>query len=105
MNVPVPTNTIVALTLVGALLTGLVAGLLVVPIGGVFENGGNGETPVDSGANVSAQLSADAPTPNQGFTPAVQTQSRYEEEYEDEHEEEYEDEYYEEAEDEDERDD
>lgn len=107
MHIPVPNNRLVAFTLVGALLTALVAGGLAFP--------GLGFGPVESPneaigteTDVSQQVAADAPEPNQDFTPAVQTQSGYEEEheeyeddeeeYEEEHEEEYEDDEYEDGE-------
>mgnify|MGYP007039258104 CR=1 FL=1 len=85
MRVPVPNNRLVAFTLAGALLTALVAGALAVPLGPASEQ----ET-TTANANGSSQLAADAPTPNQDFTPTVQTQSGYsehEEAEEDEHEE------------------
>ncbi|SFR66874.1 hypothetical protein SAMN04487947_3361 [Halogeometricum rufum] len=95
MRVPVPKNKLVAFTLVGALLTAGVTGALALPGGGLAQVG---EQPDASGTTASdaSQQTAATPTPNQDFTPAVQTQSGYEdeehEEYEedDEHEEEYE---------------
>jgi len=105
MRIPVPTNTLVAFTLAGAVLTAVVAGTLAVP--GVLGSGGGPEKTAAADSNVSEQLDSSAPAPNQDFTPSVQTESRYGEhdEYEDEYEEEedeydqeeaYEDEYEEE---------
>lgn len=85
MRLPVPTNKLVAFTLAGALLTALVAGALALPIGGVTQ--ADGPTTPSATPDASAQLGADAPTPNQGFTPAVQTQSGYEDEHEEDEEE------------------
>lgn len=105
MRIPVPKNELVALTLAGALLTAVVAGALAFPIPGVTAAGDSGE---DSGVAPAgaSQAAADVPTPNQNFSPAVQTQSRYEDEeheaYEaeehedDEREEEYHEEEHEE---------
>lgn len=87
MRVPVPKNKLVAFTLVGALLTAGVAGALALPGGGLAQAG---EQPNSSDA--SQQVTADAPTPNQEFTPAVQTQSEYEDEEHEEYEEDDEDE-------------
>ena len=89
MQVPVPTNKLVAFTLAGALLTAIVAGALAMPGGGLtqsVEQDPAGTTTSDA----SQQLASDAPTPNQDFTPAVQTQSGYEDEEHEEHEDEYE---------------
>lgn len=88
MRIPVPNNKLVAFTLAGALLTMMVAGALAVP-GGLT---GSTKTAGPSGAaapNASQQVAADAPTPNQNFTPAVQTQSGHQkgEHEEGEHEE------------------
>ena len=93
MRLPIPKNRLVAFTLAGALLTAVIAGGLAFPIPGVTAPG---DTAGDSGTQSTGapQSAADAPTPNQDFTPAVQTQTGYEgeehEAYEDEHEE-YED--------------
>ncbi|WP_311170546.1 hypothetical protein [Halobellus ordinarius] len=96
MRVPVPTNRLVAFTLLGALLTALVAGGLAFPGLGLVTDS-SGLAPGDSGGT--QQVAGDAPEPNQNFTPAVQ--SGYEdEEYEDEHDEE--DNYHEEEDDHDE---
>jgi hypothetical protein len=92
MRTPVPTNKLVAFTLAGALLTAVVAGALAIP-GGLGQAGGSDGTAATS-ANVSDQLGADAPEPNQEFTPSVETQSPYSEH--DEHGEENEQEEYEE---------
>lgn len=93
MNIPVPNNRLVALTLAGALLTTVVAGGLAVPGLGLASPGDTASAP--TGANASGQqVAADAPTPNQDFTPAVQTQSGYED---GEHEDEYGEEEHEEG--------
>ena len=92
MRVPVPTNRLVAFTLAGALLTAVVAGGLAFPglIPGVSTDSSGDATSADTDAT--QRLAADAPEPNQDFTPDVQTQSsseeHEEEEYEDEHDEE-----------------
>jgi hypothetical protein len=83
MGVPVPKNKLVAFTLVGALLTAGIAGALALPSVGLAQVGEQTD-----------QAASDAPTPNQNFTPAVQTQSGYEED--EEHEEYEEDEEHEE---------
>jgi len=108
MRVPVPKNKLVAFTLVGALLTAGVAGALTLPGGGLAQAGDQTDSPDSTASDASQQVGADAPTPNQDFTPAVQTQSGYEdeehEEYEEnddhEEEEEYEEEHDEHEEDE-----
>ena len=104
MRVPVPKNKLVAFTLVGALLTAGVAGALALPGAGLAQAGEQPNSPDTPASDASQQVTADAPTPNQEFTPAVQTQSGYEdeehEEYEEEHEEEYEEEHEEEYEEE-----
>ncbi|WP_434529931.1 hypothetical protein ACODNH_00420 (plasmid) [Haloarcula sp. NS06] len=97
MRLPVPNNRLVAFTLVGALLTTLVAGGLAFPGLGL----GQLADPVSDDINGPQQVGADAPTPNQDFTPAVQTQSGYDEDHEEEYEE-HEDEEYEEEHEEDE---
>jgi len=91
MRIPVPTNKLVALTLAGALLTTVVAGGLAFPGLGLASPGDTASAP--TGTNASGQqVAADAPTPNQNFTPAVQTQSGYEDgEHEEEGEEHEED--------------
>ena len=92
MRVPVPTNRLVAFTLAGALLTAVIAGGLAFPglIPGVSTDSPGDATSADTDAT--QRLAADAPEPNQDFTPDVQTQSsseeHEEEEYEDEHDEE-----------------
>jgi len=87
MRVPVPNNTLVGFTLAGALLTAVVAGALAIPGGGLAQAGRQSDSPGTSAADAAQQVGADAPTPNQNFTPAVQTQSGVEgeerEEYED----------------------
>jgi hypothetical protein len=85
MRLPVPNDRLVAFTLVGALLTTLVAGGLAFPGLGL----GQPSEPVGDDTSGSPQAGADAPTPNQGFTPAVRTQSGDVEDHEgEEHEEE-----------------
>jgi len=86
MRIPIPKNKLVAFTLAGALLTAIIAGALAVPIPGVTASGdtGDGSGMVSTGA---PQTAADAPTPNQDFTPAVQTPASYEDEEHEEHEE------------------
>ncbi|MDQ2074928.1 hypothetical protein RBH20_20610 [Haloarcula sp. H-GB4] len=92
MRVPVPKNKLVAFTLVGALLTAGVAGSLALPGGGLAQTGEQPNSPDTPGSDDSQQVTADAPTPNQEFTPAVQTQSGYEDEEHEEYEEDDEDE-------------
>lgn len=91
MRIPVPNNKLVAFTLAGALLTAIVAGALAVPIDGLTQSGGQADQAGSTASDIPQQAAADAPTPNQDFTPAVQTQAGYEDEeheaYEDEHEE------------------
>ena len=92
MRLPIPKNKLVAFTLAGALLTAVVAGGLAFPIPGVTEPG---NTAGDSGTQSTdaPQSAADAPTPNQDFTPAVQTQTGYEGEEHQEYEEDDENEH------------
>lgn len=84
MRIPVPTNRLVAFTLVGALLTAVVAGGLAFPnaVGSLSPTDELGRAPFEklagnggSGAGESAQQGAatQAPEPNENFTPAVQT--------------------------------
>jgi hypothetical protein len=87
MRVPVPKNKLVAFTLVGALLTTGVAGALALPGGGLAQAGDNPNSPDTPASESSQQVTADAPTPNQEFTPEVQTQSGYEDEEHEEYEE------------------
>jgi Skp family chaperone for outer membrane proteins len=90
MNVPVPNNRLIALTLVGGLLTAFVATGLAFP--GALSGVTTDSIAVTNGD--SATLASDAPEPNESFTPAVKTDSAGEE-YEDEdesEEEEHEDE-------------
>jgi hypothetical protein len=97
MNIPVPKNRLVALTLAGALLTTVIAGALAVPGFALAPPGDTASASTGTNASVQ-QLAADAPTPNQDFTPAVQTQSGYEDgEHKEEYEEGDEDEEYEEG--------
>ena len=91
MRVPVPNNKLVAFTLAGALLTAIVAGALALPGGGIAQVGEQADAPSTTGSDGSQQVAADAPTPNQDFTPAVQTQSEYEDEDHEEYEEDEED--------------
>ncbi|AGN02850.1 hypothetical protein L593_14555 [Salinarchaeum sp. Harcht-Bsk1] len=100
MRVPVPKNKLVAFTLIGALLTAGVAGALALPGGGLAQAGEQPDSPGSTASEASQQAASDAPTPNQDFTPAVQTQSGYEEEEHEEYEEDDEEEYEEEHEDE-----
>ena len=89
MQIPVPQNRLVEFTLAGALLTAVVAGALAMP-GGLAQAGEQSDTPGTSASDSPQRAAGDAPTPNQDFTPAVQSQSSNEdEEYEaeDEHEE------------------
>lgn len=83
MRIPVPNNRLVAFTLAGALLTTVVAGGLAFPGVGL----GQPADSVSDDTNGPQQVGADAPTPNQDFTPAVQTQSGYDEDHEEEYEE------------------
>ncbi|MEF8777402.1 MAG: hypothetical protein V5A36_00680 [Natronomonas sp.] len=103
MRIPVPNNRLVAFTLVGALLTTVVAvGLAAPGLGFGLGTDSPGEA-VGTESGASEQIAADAPEPNQDFTPAVQTQSSYEEHeeyeegYEDDDHDEYEDEEHEEG--------
>jgi len=87
MRNPLPTNRLVALTLVGAIATAVVASALIVP--GVIDTSAD-----TSGGTPPAAASSDAPQPNQNFTAAVSNNNdgrdgEYEE-YEEEEEEEYE---------------
>lgn len=68
MRAPLPTNRLVALTLVGALLTGVVAVGLALPGFGPAV-APDDPTSGDTAGNVAA--AAGAPTPNPNFTPAV----------------------------------
>jgi len=92
VRIPVPKNKLVAFTLAGALLTTIVAGGLAIPGGGLTQAGEQADSPETSASDASQQVAADAPTPNQNFTPAVQTQSGYEDEEHEEYEEDEEDE-------------
>lgn len=67
MRLPVPRSRLVRLTLIGALLTAAVTATLLVP--GLLTD--NSRTHTDS-----QTLGADAPTPNDQFTPASQAASR-----------------------------
>lgn len=83
MRLPIPQHSLVALTLIGALLTTVVAiGLTAPGVFGVAQTG-----PADSNTGSDA-LASDAPQPNESFTPAVQTQPSGEHEEWEEHEEE-----------------
>ena len=78
MRIPVPTNKLVAFTLLGAVLTAGVAGGLVLSDG----------QPVPPDPSPPAQQAAqDAPAPNPNFTPAVQRSAGYEDEEREAHEE------------------
>ena len=96
MRVPAPTNKLVAFTLAGALLTAIVAGALAMPGGGLTQSGELADPAGTTTSDASQQVAADAPTPNQDFTPAVQTQSGYEDEEHEEYEKDEEDEDHEE---------
>jgi len=96
MRVPVPNNELVAFTLVGALLTTVVAGALALSGGGLALAGEQPDSPGTTASDASQMVAADAPTPNQDFTPAVQTQSGYEDEEHGEYEENDDDEEHEE---------
>lgn len=77
MKLPLPKNTIVKLTLVGVLLTSLLSVGLAT------------QFPTDSPEQGGTTIEADAPTPNEDFTPSVQNDDHEEydehEEYEDDH--------------------
>ena len=96
MRVPVPKNKLVAFTLVGALLTAGVAGALALPGSGLVQADEQPNSPDTAASDASQQAASDAPTPNEDFTPAVQTQSGYEDEEHEEYEEDDEDDEYEE---------
>lgn len=90
MRLPVPTNRLVALTLAGALLTGVLAVGLTSP--SLFPG-----TDPTGGEDTQPRVAADAPTPNADFTPAVQRSTggedhEYEEDEDDEDHEEWEEE-------------
>jgi len=87
VRIPIPNNKLVAFTLVGALLTAGVAGLLAMPGGGLAQSGEQTDSASTAPSDASQQVADDAPTPNQNFTPAVQTQSGYEDEEDEEYEE------------------
>lgn len=91
VRIPVPNNKLVAFTLAGALLTAIIAGALAVPIDGLTQSGGQAGQSELTDSDTPQQVAAGVPTPDPNFTPAVQTQSGYEEdeheELEDEHEE------------------
>jgi hypothetical protein len=94
MRLPLPRNRLVQLTLVGALLTTVVATGLLAP--GVFAF--TSDAAVDGTTDTA--LGPDAPTPNDQFTPATSGgdeygEEGYEEEYEDEEHEDEEHEDYE----------
>ncbi|MEF8783572.1 MAG: hypothetical protein V5A39_04805 [Haloarculaceae archaeon] len=95
MRLPLPSNRLVQLTLVGALLTVVVAAGLALPAD---------QTPITGEQTTDGQVDANAPTPNQKFTPAVDDSGGHDEyeEYEDddEYEDEDEDEEHDEHEDE-----
>ncbi|WP_245154535.1 hypothetical protein [Halorussus marinus] len=88
VSIPVPDNKLVAFTLAGALLTAVVAGGLATSGGGLVQTDEQADSP---GTPASQRVADDAPTPNQDFTPAVQTQSGYEDEEREDREEERED--------------
>jgi hypothetical protein len=84
MRIPIPKNKLVAFTLAGAVLTAVVAVTLAFPIPGVtaWNDTGDGSRVTSVGV---PQATTDAPTPNQDFTPAVQTRTDYEDEEYDEY--------------------
>ncbi|WP_324666177.1 hypothetical protein [Haloarcula sediminis] len=86
MRIPIPNNKLVAFTLVGALLTTGIAGALAMP-GGLAQSGAQTTSANATTSDASQQVAADAPTPNQNFSPEVQTQSGYEDEEHEEYEE------------------
>ncbi|GGK77069.1 MULTISPECIES: hypothetical protein [Haloarcula] len=92
MRIPVANNKLVTFTLAGAFLTALVAGGLAFPGVGLGQSDSPGTSPSDA----SQQVASDAPTPNQDFTPTVQTQSGYEDEEHEEYDEHEDDEDHEE---------
>lgn len=98
MKNPIPTNRLVAFTLAGALLTGLVAAGLAFPVLGFAQPTDSPSASPGDDITATQQVAEDAPAANQDFTPAVKTDSRDEEEHEEEEyeEDEYEDEEYEE---------
>ncbi|WP_169302371.1 hypothetical protein [Halorientalis salina] len=99
MRLPLPTNRLVALTLLGALATAVVASAIVVP--GVIDSTGD-----TAGQSPTVTPSGDAPQPNEDFTPAVSGGEEHEdEEYEDDKDEDEEDEHEDEEDEEDEEDD
>jgi len=100
MRLPIPKNRLVAFTLVGALLTTVVAGALAFPGLGLVADRDSSAPSVD--VSTSEQIADDAPTPNRDFTPAVRTQSSHgeDEEHDDEADEEHDDEADEEHDDE-----
>jgi hypothetical protein len=67
MRVPVPTNKLVAFTLIGAVLTGAIAVGLAFPDLGLDR----GSDVVSSDETSAGVVAADVPTPNPDFTPAV----------------------------------
>jgi hypothetical protein len=77
MNVPVPNNRLVAFTLTGALLTTIVAGGLAFPGLGLASPGDTISMGPGTIGGDTQQAVSNAPTPNQRFTPAVQTRSGY----------------------------
>ncbi len=94
MRLPIPKNKIVGLTLIGALLTVLLAVGLATP--NLIQKQGQDKNTIDPAKTNSITLkqTSNPPKPNQNFTPTVQkqplTQKQYEEyeEYEEEREEE-----------------
>lgn len=85
MRNPLPKNRLVLLTLAGATLTAAVAVGLAAPAFGI---GVSGEDVTNAGPSSSGTAGGAAPTPNDSFTPAVQTQnySEHEEHEGEEHE-------------------
>lgn len=93
MRIPLPKNTLVSLTLVGAVLVAAVSLALAFPsaVPGMTTD----KMASNDNAGTGTSIASDAPTPNPDFTPAVQTQSGgeheehegYEHEESEEHEE------------------
>lgn len=84
VRLPVPKNKVLLFTLVGAVLTGVVAFGLAYPDAAFGDDAKTAMTTQDGAT------STDAPAPNESFTPTVGN-TGYGEEYEEHEEEEYED--------------
>lgn len=97
MRLPVPNNKLVAFTLAGALLTGIIAGALAAPTGPLMQSREPAGQSGAAAADTPQPVAADAPTPNPNLTPAVQAQSGYEGEEDEADDDDEEDEEQEEA--------